>query len=102
MADFQYTGWDPRGISVDGRIKAMTIDGARDILEHELMIRVRDIQETLYELAEYYEEETDYTVDKLTSRMEPIALVVVMVPVGTLVSGVYLMMTQSMRAIGAG
>ena len=34
--------------------------------------------------------------------MEPIALVVAMVPVGTLVSGVYLMMTQSMRAIGAG
>jgi type II secretory pathway component PulF len=60
------------------------------------------VAEMMNELAEYYEEETDYTVDKLTSRMEPIAVVVVMVPVGTLVSGVYLMMTQSMRAIGAG
>ncbi|HET6231405.1 MAG TPA: type II secretion system F family protein [Longimicrobiaceae bacterium] len=58
--------------------------------------------EMLGELAEYYEEETSYSVDKLTSRLEPLAIIVIMVPVALLVGGVYALMTASMQAVTGG
>lgn len=57
------------------------------------------LAQMLTELAEYYEEETTYSVDKLTSKLEPLAIVIIMIPVGLLVGGVYMMMSQSMQAV---
>lgn len=57
------------------------------------------LSELMIEMADYYEEETSYSVDKLTSRLEPIAIIVIMVPIALLVGGVYSLMTSSMQAV---
>jgi general secretion pathway protein F len=55
------------------------------------------LAEMLGALAEYYEEETSYGVDKLTSRLEPLAIIVIMVTVALLVGGIYALMTSGCR-----
>lgn len=57
------------------------------------------LAEMMNELAEFYDEETSYSVEKLTSRLEPIAIVVIMIPIALLVGGVYALMTASMQAV---
>jgi len=57
------------------------------------------LAEMMTELAEYYEEETSYTVHKLTSKLEAIAIVVIMVPIALLVGGVYTLMASSIQAV---
>ncbi|MBB4636004.1 type II secretion system F family protein [Longimicrobium terrae] len=57
------------------------------------------LAEMMNELAEFYDEETSYSVEKLTSRLEPIAIVVIMIPIALLVGGVYALMTSSMQAV---
>jgi type IV pilus assembly protein PilC len=51
------------------------------------------------ELAEYYEEEASYSVDKLTSRLEPLALLIIMCPVSLLAGGVVALMQASIQAV---
>jgi type IV pilus assembly protein PilC len=57
------------------------------------------LAEMMIELATYYEEETAYSVHKLTSRLEPLAIIVIMVPIATLVAAVYALMAASMQAV---
>jgi type II secretory pathway component PulF len=51
------------------------------------------------ELADHYDEETSYSVDKLTSKLEPLAIIIIMIPIALLVGGVYALMTSSMQAV---
>lgn len=57
------------------------------------------LAEMMIELADYYDEETSHSVDKLTSRLEPLAIIIIMIPVALLVGGVYALMTASMQAV---
>jgi type IV pilus assembly protein PilC len=57
------------------------------------------LADMMNELAEYYEEETSYSVHKLTSKLESIAIVVIMVPIALLVGGVYALMASSIQAV---
>lgn len=55
--------------------------------------------EMMNELAEYYDEETSYSVDKLTAKLEPIAIIIIMVPIALLVGGVMTLMQATMQAV---
>ena len=57
------------------------------------------LAEMMNELAEYYDEETSYSVDKLTAKLEPLAIVIIMIPVALLVGGVMALMQASMQAV---
>jgi len=57
------------------------------------------LAEMMLDLAEHYDEETSHTVEKLTNKIEPIAIVIIMIPVGLLVAGVYTLMSASMEAV---
>jgi type IV pilus assembly protein PilC len=57
------------------------------------------IAEMMIELADHYDEETSYSVDKLTSKLEPLAIIIIMIPIALLVAGVYALMTSSMQAV---
>jgi type II secretory pathway component PulF len=57
------------------------------------------LAEMMTELADYYDEETSYSVDKLTAKLEPLAIVVIMIPVALLVAGVMALMQASMQAV---
>lgn len=57
------------------------------------------LAEMMNELADYYDEETSYSVDKLTSKLEPLAIIIIMIPIALLVGGVYALMASSMQAV---
>lgn len=57
------------------------------------------LAEMMIELADHYDEETAYSVDKLTSKLEPLAIIIIMIPIALLVGGVYALMTSSMQAV---
>ena len=57
------------------------------------------LAEMMNELAEYYDEETSYSVDKLTAKLEPLAIVIIMIPVALLVGGVMALMQASMQTV---
>lgn len=57
------------------------------------------IAEMMIELADHYDEETSYSVDKLTSKLEPLAIIIIMIPIALLVAGVSALMTSSMQAV---
>lgn len=57
------------------------------VLRHQLL-EVSRGQETMIELADHYDEETSYSVDKLTSKLEPLAIIIIMIPIALLVGGV--------------
>ena len=57
------------------------------------------LAEMMNELAEYYDEETSYSVDKLTAKLEPLAIIIIMIPIALLVGGVYALMASSMQAV---
>ena len=57
------------------------------------------LAEMMVELADHYDEETSYSVDKLTSKLEPLAIIIIMIPIALLVGGVYALMTSSMQAV---
>jgi type IV pilus assembly protein PilC len=57
------------------------------------------LAEMMNELSDYYDEETSYSVDKLTSKLEPLAIIIIMVPIALLVGGVYALMASSMQAV---
>lgn len=57
------------------------------------------LAEMMNDLAEYYDEETSYSVDKLTSKLEPLAIIIIMIPIALLVGGVYALMASSMQAV---
>lgn len=56
-------------------------------------------EEMMIDLADHYDEETGYSVDKLTSKLEPLAIIIIMIPIALLVGGVYALMTSSMQAV---
>ena len=55
------------------------------------------LAEMMNEPAEYYDEETSYSVDKLTAKLEPLAIII-MIPIALLVDGVYALTASSMQA----
>lgn len=57
------------------------------------------LADMMNELADYYDEETSYSVDKLTSKLEPLAIIIIMIPIALLVGGVYALMASSMQAV---
>lgn len=57
------------------------------------------LADMMIELADHYDEETSYSVDKLTSKLEPLAIIIIMIPIALLVGGVYALMTSSMQAV---
>lgn len=56
------------------------------------------LTERMIKLADHYDDETSYSVDKLTSKLEPLAIII-MIPIALLVGGVYALMTSSMQAV---
>jgi type II secretory pathway component PulF len=58
------------------------------------------LAEMMNDLADYYDEEMSYSVDKLISKLEPLAIIIIiMVPIALLVGGVYALMATSMQAV---
>lgn len=57
------------------------------------------LAEMMIDLADHYDEETSYSVDKLTSKLEPLAIIIILILIALLVGGVYALMTSSMQAV---
>jgi type IV pilus assembly protein PilC len=57
------------------------------------------LAEMMHELADHYAEETSYTVEKLASKLEPLAIIIIMIPIALLVGGVYALVTSSIQTV---
>ena len=67
------------------------------------MIRIGEesgsLEDVLYRTANFYDEEVESAVQKLTSMMEPLMLIVMAVIIGFLVIAMYLPMIDMMQTI---